>query len=119
MWGCCDDSTEADSSVFPNQGYEVAFNGGTPQRMTFVLTRGRDRWVRLSLDYPVTPKVTRYGCDLAGTGWCRGGKANTSAELDAMSRSGYYYDADAKKPHLKLDSTGTDYEELKVDPSSP
>ena len=44
---------------------------------------------------------------------------DTSAELDAMSRSGYYYDADAKKLHLKLDSTGTDYEELKVDPSSP
>jgi hypothetical protein len=24
---------------FPNQGYEVAINGGTPQRMIFVLTR--------------------------------------------------------------------------------
>ena len=117
LWGCCDDSTGADSSVFPNQGYEVAFNGGTPQRMTFVLTRGRDRWVRLSLDYPVAPKVTKYGCDLAGTGWCGGGKASTLAGLDAMTRSGYYYDPAAKKLHLKLVSANTDYEELKVDPS--
>jgi hypothetical protein len=34
-----------------------------------------------------------------------------------MTRSSYYYDSDAKKLHLKLVSTNTDYEELKVDPS--
>jgi cell surface hyaluronidase len=117
LWGCCDDSSGADSSVFPNQGYEVAFNGGTPQRMAYVLARGRDRWVRLSIDYPVAPKVTKYGCDLADTGWCGGSKANSTAELNAMTRSGYYYDPDAKKLHLKLVSTSTDYEELQVDPS--
>ncbi len=58
--------------------------------MIFVLTRGRDRWVRLSLDYPAAPKVTKYGCDLAGAGWCGGGKASTLEGLDAMARSGYY-----------------------------
>ena len=74
-------------------------------------------WVRLSLDYPVAPKVTRYGCDLAAGG-CGGSKANTLAELEAMIRSDYF-DPDTKKLHLKLVSTNTDYEELKVDPSSP
>jgi hypothetical protein len=117
LWGCCDDSRSADSSVFPNQGYEVTFDGGTPQRMIFVLTRGQDRWVRLTLNYPVTPKVTKYGCDLAdSTKWCKGG-AGSVAELDAMTKSGYYYDPEAKKLHLKLVSTNTDYEELQVDPS--
>jgi hypothetical protein len=117
LWGCCDDYTYADSNVFPNQGYEVAFNTGTPSRMTFALERGRDRWVHLSLGYPVAPKVTKYGCDLADpTKWCKGA-ARSLAELDAMTRSGYYYDPDTKKLHLRLVSTDTDYEELKVGPS--
>jgi hypothetical protein len=86
--------------------------------MTFVLTRGRDRWVRLSLDYPVAPKVTNYGCDLADpTRWCKGA-AGALAELDGMTRSGYYYHPEAGRLHLKLVSNGTDYEELKVDPAS-
>ncbi len=34
-----------------------------------------------------------------------------------MTRSGCYYDPDAKKLHLKLVCANTDYEELKVDPS--
>ena len=50
--------------MFPDPGYEVAFEGGTPQRMTFVLSRGLDRWMRLPLEYSVAPKVTKYGCDL-------------------------------------------------------
>jgi hypothetical protein len=36
---------------------------------------------------------------------------------DAMTRSSCYYDPDAKKLHLKLVSTNTDYEELQVAPS--
>ena len=117
LWGCCDDSTSAQSSVFPDEDYEVAFNGGTPARMTFVLTRGQDRWVRLSLDYPLSPRVTKYNCDLAGSNtWCKGA-AGSLAELDAMTRSGYYYDSAAKRLHLKLVSTNTDYEEIKVDPA--
>jgi hypothetical protein len=92
LWGCCGDSTDADSSVFTNQEYEVALNGGTPSRMRFVVTRGRNRLVRLSVDYPVTPKVTKYGCDLADPDdWCEGATASL-AELDAAARSSYYYD---------------------------
>jgi len=33
-----------------------------------------------------------------------------------MTRTGYYYDSEAKKLHLALVSTNTDYEEIKVDP---
>lgn len=59
LMGCCEDSTEALSSVFTDQNYEVAFNGSTPSEARFVLWRGRDHWVRLSFDYPVTPRVTK------------------------------------------------------------
>lgn len=115
--GCCEDSTNADSSVLSGQNYEVVFNGGTPSRARFVLTRGRDRWVRLSVAYPVTPKVTKYGCDLADpNAWCEGA-AGSLAELDAATRSGYYYDAGARRLYLKLVSNGTDYEELRVEPA--
>jgi len=117
LMGCCEDSTNADSSVFTNRRYGVAFNGGTPSRMRFVLTRGR--WVRLSVDYPVTPKVTKYGCDLADPDeWCEG-VAGSLADLDAAAASSYYYDDAADKLYLKLVSTGVDYEELEVQPSSP
>jgi hypothetical protein len=61
--------------------------------------------------------VTKYGCDLAvSTTWCNGAAGNLT-ELDAMTRSGYYYDSEAKKHQLKLVSTNTDYEEIKVDPA--
>ncbi|QIN79004.1 transmembrane domain-containing protein [Rubrobacter marinus] len=117
LMGCCDDSTTAHSSILPNAAYDVAFNGATPKKARFVLARGSGRFVRLGLDYPVEPKVTKYGCDVAGTGWCGGGKAASLAELDARTVSGYYYDAAAKKLHLKIVAGGTDYEELQVAPS--
>ena len=115
--GCCDDSTTAHSSILPNQAYEVAFNGATPKKARFVLSRGSDRFVRLGLDYPAEPRVTKYGCDVAGTGWCGGGKASSLAELDAKAVSSYYYDATAKKLHLKIVANNVDYEEIRVEPS--
>lgn len=117
LMGCCDDSTTAHSSILPNKTYEVAFNGTTPNKARFVLTRGSDKFVRLGLDYPAEPKVTKYGCDVAGTGWCGGGKAASLAELDAKTVSGYYYDTAAKKLHLKIVANGTNYEEIQVTPS--
>jgi G8 domain/PA14 domain len=117
LMGCCEDSTDALSSVFANQNYEVAFNGGTPSRARFVLWRGRDRWVRLNVAYPVTPKVTKYGCDLADpAGWCEGA-AGSLAELDAAPGSSYYYDAETKRLYLKLVSNRADWEELEVEPA--
>jgi hypothetical protein len=64
------------------------------------------------------PKVTKYECDLADTGWCGGVGASSLAEVDGKTRSSYYscYST-VKKPYLKLVSTDTDYEEIKVDPA--
>ncbi len=77
----------------------------------------RGRFVRLDLDYPVAPKVTKYECDLADTGWCGGGATSSLAEVDGKTKSSYYCYSAAKKPYLKYVSTDTDYEEIKVDPA--
>ena len=70
--------------MFPDRGYEVAFEGGIPQRMTFVLSRGQDRWMRLPLEYSVAPKVTKYGCDLGDPSeWCNAVRG--VAEPDAIT----------------------------------
>lgn len=61
LMGCCDDSTTAHSSVLPNRAYDVAFNGASLKKARFVLAHGSDRFVRLGLDYPVVPRVTKYG----------------------------------------------------------
>ena len=106
------------SSVCPNQNYETTFKGGTPSKARFVLWRGKDRWVRLSFDYPSAPKVTKYGCDLDDADdWCEG-KVRSLSELDASTSSAYYYDAQSKKLYLKIVSVGYDWEELEVQPGS-
>ena len=67
-------------------------------------------------------KVTKYYCDLAGTGWCGNAVADSIEDLRSRTRSSYYYDsADDNDSatgtlHLKLVSTGADWEELLVEP---
>ncbi len=117
LMGCCGDSSEALSSVFTDQNYEVAFNGSTPSKARFVLWRGRDHWVRLSFDYPVAPRVTKYGCDLDDTNnWCEGAPGSLD-ELDGATGSSYYYDAATEKLYLKIVSNSYDWEELQVEPA--
>lgn len=100
----------------------MAFNGGTPSRASFVLWHGRDRWLQLSMPYAEYFKVTKYDCDLAGTGWCGNAVTNNVEDLKLRTRSRYYYDsADDNEPatgtlHVKLVSTGADWEELVVEP---
>ncbi len=71
-----------------------------------MLWRGKDRWVRLGVDYRSAPKVTKYGCDLGNPDdWCEG-KAGGLSELNANTSSAYYYDAEAQKLYLKILSDG-------------
>jgi hypothetical protein len=74
--------------------------------------------VRLSVDYPSAPKVTKYGCDLDDSNdWCEG-KTGSLSELDASTSSAYYYDAEAKKLYLKIVSEGYDWEKLEIQRAS-
>ncbi len=124
LMGCCEDSTDAFTNLLPDRGYRVAFNGGSPLKMRFVLRYGNARWLRLSMPYPVTPKVTKYGCDVSSTEWCGGGKASSLQDLGSKTVSGYYYDGANDRLYVKLyavnryDPTAViDYEALEVGPA--
>lgn len=119
-----DDADQANTTVLTNAGYQVAYAGGTPQRARFILSRGRDRWVRIAVPRAAGFRVLRYGCDVGRTGsWCFAA-ASSSAALDGLSKSGYWYDdhGDADPAtgtlHLRLDSSGTDWDELVVEPAA-
>ena len=114
LWGCCDDATSRPQRV-PGSGLRGRLRGRNPTADD-VCTFQRAG----SLDAAAArvfggAKVTKYGCDLRDPSeWCNGVRG--VAEPDAMTRSGYYYESEAKKLYLKLVSTGTDYEKLRVDP---
>lgn len=117
-------STTARSSVLTNARYGVEYNGATPQRTRFVLGRGNDRWVHLSVPRAEGFRVTRYGCDVGDPKkYCYGAAASLAA-LGSATKSSYWYDdrGDGDPAtgtlHLKLVSTGTDYEELKTEPAT-
>ena len=75
-------------------------------------------WFSLSVDYPSTPKVTKYGCHLDDPNdWCEG-KAGSLSELVASTSSAYYYDAEPTKLYLKIVSTGYEWEELEIQAAS-
>jgi hypothetical protein len=67
-------------------------------------------------------KVTKYGCDLSSTDWCGNAVANSVEDLGSTTKFSYYYDSAGDDDpatgtlHLKLVSTGADWEELLVEP---
>jgi hypothetical protein len=106
LMGCCDDSTSAITSILPNRSYGVAFNGGTPSGVRFVLYRGQGRWIHLSIQRGPGFVVTRWGQPLDGT-----------ASLEAMhasAESTYFYDEAASTLHLKITAPDSQYEEVRV-----
>jgi hypothetical protein len=120
LMGCCADSTSAESSILTNRTYAVGFNGGTPPETRFVLSRIHETTVTLEVPYPEEPKVTRWGCDLSGGGWCGEGKRSSREALASYAGSGYYYDPAARTLYLKIhNEAGNRYNELRVEPRGP
>ena len=120
LMGCCADSTSAESSILPDTTYRVGFNGGTPPKARFVLSRIQEASVTLEVPYPVEPKVTRWGCDLSGGGWCGEGRRGSREDLASYPNSGYYYDAGPGRLYLKIhNGEGNEYNELRVEPKTP
>jgi hypothetical protein len=108
--GCCEDSTSAESTIIPNKTYTVAFNGGTPAKTRFVLSRIQQSHVTLTMTYPREPKVTRWGCDLSGDDWCGDGERNSLKGLAVYANSGYYHDVAGNRLYLKIhNNKGNDY----------
>jgi cell migration-inducing and hyaluronan-binding protein len=106
LMGCCDDSTDAQTTAIPNRAYDVAFNGGTPQESSFVLWRGKGRWVELNLTAPPGSTVTRWGHPLSSV--------TSQSALDAKNDSAYFYNSATSTLHLKIVGNG-DWEEIHVE----
>ena len=110
-----DDATEVTTTVLTGATYRVTFNGGTPGRAKFVLWRGENRPIKVSIQRAPGFTVTRYGCHVGQAGsWCSGAAASMAA-LDAANRTGYYYDAATQTLTLKLAAVDTDWDELVVE----
>lgn len=43
LWGATSDDTTAESTILPDREYGVEYNGGTPQKLRFVLYREAPR----------------------------------------------------------------------------
>lgn len=104
--GCCDDSSEAYTTLVPGEAYEVEFSGaGVPNEVKLVLFNGRGRWIRLALEVPGPVRVTRWGRALQQV-----------AGLDALggrADSGWFYDVATSTVHVKLYGHG-DWEEVRI-----
>lgn len=105
LMGCCDDSDDAWTTVMPGRRYQVAFNGGTPDRSRFVLWRGKGQWIELSLPMASVAKVTRWGWPLK--------QVDRLGALESAGDSAYFYDAAAQMLHVRLLGKG-DWEEVRV-----
>ena len=105
LMGCCEDSTDVQTSVIPARSYEVKFNGGTPTDTHLVLWRGEGRWLQLELKVPPGTDITRWGEPLKTVG--------SLGALVSQDDSAYFYDAATKTVHVKLVGNG-DWEEIRV-----
>jgi cell migration-inducing and hyaluronan-binding protein len=102
LMGCCDDSTEAWTTILPDRDYTVSFNA-LPNRFRFVLWRGEGTWVTVKIDVPGGVKVDRWGWPLD--------EVQSMGALNAADDSAYMYSNGALT--LRLVATG-DWEEIRV-----
>jgi hypothetical protein len=103
--GCCDDSTDAETTVVPNKKYDIAFNGAAPDGASFVLWRGEGRWMQFAFPAPVGSKMKRWGSLLPSVA--------SQAALDAKTDSAFFYDAGTGLIHVKIVGNG-DWEEVNL-----
>jgi cell migration-inducing and hyaluronan-binding protein len=106
LMGCCDDSTDAVTSIIPNHAYAVAFNQATPSEVRFVLWRGSGKWLQLSMPMSGSFSVKRWGYAIPSVG--------SGQALDAATESSYFYNSATSTLHLKIVAEDTDWEEIRI-----
>lgn len=107
LHGCCNDSKDAWTTAAPARTYDVAFNGGTPDKFRFVMWRGKGRWIEVRVPVPTAPQVTKWGSALKSV--------QGPTALSSSAGSAYYYDSGSGQLHIKISGAGSDWEEIKVD----
>lgn len=110
LHGCCDDSRQAWSSVFPKEVYGVEFGAPTTKGVRFVLRGAPNDHVILKLDRGPGFRVTRWGYPVAEV-------ASRSA-LEDRRGSAWFYDDATDSLYLRLDGDRAEWNELQVRPTS-
>ncbi|MPZ68543.1 MAG: transmembrane domain-containing protein [Actinobacteria bacterium] len=105
LMGCCEDSSDIQTSLIPGRRYGMKFTSGAPSDTHLVLWRGSGRWIQLSLKAPAAAEVTRWGQPLK--------EVAGPAALAAQDKSAYFYDSGTKTVHIKLVGDG-DWEEIRI-----
>lgn len=104
--GCCDGSLEAHTTVIPDRSYEVAFNGGTPQKSRYVLWNGRGHTIDVSIPVSSLTKVTRWGQTLPSV--------TSLTALLQRSDTAYFHDVARSLVHVRISGARSDWEEVVV-----
>lgn len=106
LMGCCEDSTDAVTSIIPNRTYQVGFAGTTPSEVRFVLWRGSGKWLNLSLPLTGDFTVKRWGYAIPSLA--------SAQALDSATESSYFYNSTTSILHLKVVADDTDWEEIRI-----
>ncbi|MCB0141858.1 MAG: cupredoxin domain-containing protein [Caldilineaceae bacterium] len=96
--------------IRPAQEYTISFDDHLPAHFTLVLQDGAGKWLRLKTPYDQFARVYRYGSELA--------PSSNLSELDAATRSTFYYDGSAQMLYLKV-AAAEDYEAIDIEAAGP
>ena len=108
--GCCDDSHEAWTSVFPSESYGVDFASETSKGVRFVIRNAAKRHVIVELNQAPGFKVTRWGWPVD--------QVTSRAALDSHDESAYFYDRTASRLFVRVDGDGSWWNEIQVRPTA-
>jgi len=109
LHGCCDDSDDAWTSVFPSETYGVNFGSETTKGTRFVIRNAPDEHVIVKLEQAPGFKVTRWGWPVD--------QVTSRAALDEYHESAWFYERDTNTLLLRLDGDGDYWNEIEVRPT--
>jgi len=108
--GCCDDSHEAWTSVFPKETYGVNFAAATTKGVRFVIRNAPRDYVIVKLDRGPGFKVTRWG-------WPVDEVASRSA-LAEHGESAWFHDRSTGTLFVRVDGDESSWNEIQVRPTN-
>lgn len=108
--GCCDDSDDAWTSVFPKETYGVDFAAPTTKGVRFVIRGAPKDYVIVKLDRGPNFKITRWGWPVDEVG--------SRAALADHGESSWFYDRGSSSLFVRVDGDDSMWNEIQVRPTT-